>query len=146
MEQPRVASILLLMLSLEALLAVASPGIAPASGAGGDITLRLPSDTTGKGFGDHVTMTRARTMPGDGGGNKEWPWKCCDTLYCRTNVYPFRCQCLDVTEQCWDACNDCRKLEDGSGRYVCADWYECEEDPEMPQCSKDTHGVRGGNN
>ncbi|CAO2180743.1 unnamed protein product [Urochloa humidicola] len=111
----RVASILLTMLSVEALLLVAGlPAAAAVAGVSGDDNtggvIRLPSDNTAR------------------------PWECCDLQPCTKSI-PAICTCHDLLEQCSDACKECGKVRGSDPpRYICKDVYR--GDP-APSCHDD---------
>lgn len=123
------ASILLMMVSLEALL------LAAAAGGG---TIRLPSDVGGVAADLVTAMARARARAKHQLRDEERPWgECCDLAVC-VKTYPLTCSCFDRVERCSDACKECVETEDS--RHVCVDRYR--GDP-GPRCH-DEDGRSGG--
>ncbi|KAL6589874.1 hypothetical protein ACP70R_050188 [Stipagrostis hirtigluma subsp. patula] len=111
----KMATSILLMLSLEVLLVARLS--AAAAGTGGDTDIiHLPSDAEGFAY-------QAMARPGD----EERPWKCCDKPLCYQSWPVQHCSCTDKVERCSDACKMCLKVEGSDpARYVCADWYRGE--------------------
>ncbi|KAK3163771.1 hypothetical protein QOZ80_1AG0008120 [Eleusine coracana subsp. coracana] len=100
--EKRVASVLLVVLS------VAGFSAAAAAGSGDTDTIRLPSD-------------------GRNGNNDERPWECCNLPRCTRNEPPS-CQCLDRVKKCPDACRECVSVE--AGLEACVDWHHGDPGPQ----------------
>lgn len=112
-----VASMLLVMLPLQALLLVAGLSAAAATGdddMGSLIRLHSNDDDTTAALGKR-------------------PWKCCDMQPCTRSI-PAICRCGDLLEHCSAACKHCSAVTGTDPpRYICNDIYRGRP---APRCHK----------